>query len=158
MSLLLWRSPHLRFPPLAPPRDLQPSVPPSCPTTPDTPSGPLTSPASPKPASPLIPHFGPSSNLQPARHTTTRPGESNNNIAHPTSPLTSRATPRFSRFFLVMLIAGIPQSLLDAPIGGNTHAQTLVLLPHWLSRQQEVGLLEVAILLRGVANLAQPCL
>lgn len=71
----------------------------------------------------------------------------------PACPLTSRATPRFSRFFLVMLLSSIPQSLLDAPSGGTTHAPTPVLPSHWPQRRWEAGLLVVATLLRGRGHL-----
>lgn len=39
-----------------------------------------------------------------------------------------------------MLLAGIPQSALDTPIGSTTHAHTLVLSPHWPLGRLEVGL------------------
>ena len=74
----------------------------------------------------------------------------------PTS-LTSRATPRFSRFFLAMLFARIPQSLLDAPIGGITHARTVVRLLYWPQRGERWGLV-VAVWWRGGASVERPCL
>ena len=72
-------------------------------------------------------------------------GRSSRQAAAPVSPLTSKATPRFSRFFLVILLDGFPESLLDAPTGSATHVQSLVLLAHWPPRWREAGLTAVTI-------------
>lgn len=129
-SLGLSFHPHVSFPLevpslLVPPRTFQLAFPSARPSSPGTPSDslwPLTSLARTRVTLTFSPH--PSSNLEPGRPTSPPRGEGNERPGPPPiSPLTSRATPRFSRFFLVMLLAGIPQSLLDAPTGGNTHEQ-----------------------------------
>lgn len=111
----------------------------------DSPSGP-SHPRVPRP-NPRRSHFLPP--LPPPTSSPADPlpaaGRSSRLAAAPVSPLTSKATPRFSRFFLVMLLDGFPKSLLDAPTGGATHVQSLVLLPHWPPRWREAGLLAVAI-------------